>query len=198
LQSKSLRLERELRDWAQGRVQALDALYEKHNKGKEVDSRARQQLSTAARKTTSEWSHDQCTGKAAVLIMRQLTIFSGQSLGLAYGLLESKHFNLQHDAVIQNLVKACIENSSESEVQLADLFASLVDKQSELTELADKEYKSIRHKKEEQTKAAEHRELMNKLVTRTAPQQQQQPQHQQYSRAHVGAKPPRGTVEGCR
>jgi len=31
----------------------------------------------------------------------------------------------------------------------------------------------IRHGKEEQIKAAEHRQLMNKLVTRTAPQQQQ-------------------------
>jgi len=31
-------------------------------------------------------------------------------------------------------------------------------------ELAEKEYKSIRRDKEERTKAAEHRELMNKLV----------------------------------
>ncbi len=140
-------------------MQAVHALYERHNNGKEVDSWAKQQLSTAARNTTSEWSRDQCTCKAAVL-----TSFSAQSLGLAYGLLESDHLSIQHDSIIKKLVKACIEASSESEVHLDSLFAKFVDKQPELIELAEKEYKSIRRDKEERTKAAEHRELMNKLV----------------------------------
>lgn len=53
-----------------------------------VDSRARQQLSTAARNTTSDWSHDQCIGKAAVLIVRQVApIWSVATKLLCYSVL---------------------------------------------------------------------------------------------------------------
>ncbi|KAL0022737.1 hypothetical protein WJX77_009210 [Trebouxia sp. C0004] len=96
-------------------------------------------------------------------------MFSDQFLGLAYDLLKSDHFSIQHESVIRKLVKACIEDSNKSE--------------STTPPATEKE----------QTKAAEHRGLMDKLVTCTAPQQ-----HQQYSRAYVIAKPPWGAVGGCR
>ncbi|DBA89354.1 TPA: hypothetical protein ACH3X1_014790 [Trebouxia sp. C0004] len=63
--------------------------------------------------------------------MKQSTMFSDQFLGLAYDLLKSDHFSIQHESVIRKLVKACIEDSNKSEVpvQLADLFARFLDKQ---------------------------------------------------------------------
>lgn len=76
-----------------------------------------------------------------MLILKQSTMFSGQSLRLAYGL----HFRFQHALVIRKLVKACMEGSSEPEVQLADVVARFVDKKSELIELAETEYKSTSH-----------------------------------------------------
>ncbi|KAL0020875.1 hypothetical protein WJX77_004575 [Trebouxia sp. C0004] len=188
------RLEWEARDWVDSSILEVTALFEKHNHGSHVDSREKQQLTNAGRDVTKEWSHDQCIGKAAVLIMRQLTSFSAQSLVLAYGLQKADHFSMVHEAVIKKQVKECIAASSESGVQLADLFAAFLDKQPELMELAEKEHTQLRKEKAEQTKTAEHRELMNKLVTRTEPQQQPQ----QSNRAYVSGRPPRGSVGGCR
>lgn len=74
-------------------------------------------------------------------------MFSDQFLGLAHGILKSDHFSIQHESVMKKLVKACIEDPSASEVQLADLFARYVDKQSKLIELAETEYKSTSHGK---------------------------------------------------
>lgn len=74
--------------------------------------------------------------------MKQLTMFSYPSLGLAYGLLLT-------ESVIRKLVKACIEDSSKSEVQLAVLFARFVDKHSELIEPAETKYKSTCYEKGE-------------------------------------------------
>ncbi|KAL0021635.1 hypothetical protein WJX77_002718 [Trebouxia sp. C0004] len=122
---------------------------------------------TRCSQNTTSKSHDQRTGKAAVLVMKQSTMFSDQFLGLAYDLLKSDHFSIQHESVIRKLVKACIEDSNKSE--------------STTPPATEKE----------QTKAAEHRGLMDKLVTCTAPQQ-----HQQYSRAYIIAKPPWGAVGG--
>ncbi|DBA75862.1 TPA: hypothetical protein ACH3X1_010260 [Trebouxia sp. C0004] len=193
-QGQPQRLEWEARDWVDSSILEVTALFEKHNHGSHVDSREKQQLTNAGRDVTKEWSHDQCIGKAAVLIMRQLTSFSAQSLVLAYGLQKADHFSMVHEAVIKKQVKECIAASSESGVQLADLFAAFLDKQPELMELAEKEHTQLRKEKAEQTKTAEHRELMNKLVTRTEPQQQPQ----QSNRAYVSGRPPRGSVGGCR
>ena len=78
------------------------------------------------------------------------------------------------------------------------MFARFAEKQSELTQLADTEHKPLKHEREKEVQAAEHRELMKQLVTRTAPQQQQQLcQQQSYNRAVV-ARPPQGSVGGCR
>ena len=62
LQSRSLRLEKEVRDWVDSSILEVVALYEQHTDGNPVDSRAKHQLTNAASDTTREWSSDQCIG----------------------------------------------------------------------------------------------------------------------------------------
>ncbi len=193
LQRDSDKLEREVREWTDSKLDA--ALYERHNKGKAMEARAKQQLTSAGRNITKGWTPDQCIGRAAVLVMSKLIFFNEQALGLTYGLLDSDHFKLQHEAAIDKLVLASVEEAGAAKVQLAVMFKGLVEKQPDLTSLADAEYKSLKHDKEQEAQRAENREIMNKLVAHSASRQQQQ---QQQHRASPVVRPPRGSVGGCR
>ena len=192
LQRESDRLEREVREWTQSKLDATHALYERHNKGKSVEARARQQLTSAGRDITKGWTTEQCIGRAAVLVMKSMTRFSEHTLGLAYGLLDSHHFKLQHDSVIDKVIATEVASAGASKVQLAVLFQGLLDKQSELTGLADAEYKSLKQDREQEANREQNKELMNKLVGAYKPQQGQQ------ARAGPAARAPLGSVGGCR
>ena len=119
---ESDRLEREVKEWTQSKLDASHALYERHNKGESVEARARQQLTSAGRDITKGWTAEQCIGRAAVLVMKSMTSFSEHTLGLAYGLLDSHHFKLQHDSVIDKVIVAEVASAGASKVQLAVLF----------------------------------------------------------------------------
>ena len=125
-----------------------------------------------------------------------MTSFSEHALGLAYGLLDSHHFKLQHDSVVDKVIVAEVASASAgaSKVQLAVLFQSLLDKQSELTGLADTEYKSLKQDREQEANREQTKELMNKLVGA----QSYRTQQGQQARAGPAARAPLGSVGGCR
>ena len=141
-----------------------------------MEARAKQQLTAAARDITRGWTVDQCTGRAAVLVMRQLIHFSEQALALRYGLLDSTHFKLQHDSAIDKLITEELKTAGKTQVQLADVFQALQAKQAELTGLAESEFKSLKHDREQKAQRAENRELLSKLVASQAQKKTQQNQ----------------------
>lgn len=187
-------MEREVREWTQSKLDATHALYERHDKGKSVEARAKQQLTSAGRDIIKGWTAEQCIGRAAVLVMKSMTSFSEHTLGLAYGLLDSHHFKLQHDSVIDKVIVAEVASPGASKVQLAVLFQGLLDKQSELTGLADAEYKSLKQDREQEANREQNKELMNKLVGAHS----YKPQQGQQARAGPAARAPLGSVGGCR
>ena len=159
-----------------------------------MEAIAKQQLTAAARDITRGWTADQCTGRAAVLVMRQLIHFSEQALAPGYGLLDSTHFKLQHDSAIEKLITEELKTAGTGQVQLADMFQALQAKQAELTGLAESEFKSLKHDREQETQRAENRELLSKLVASQA----QHKTTQNQPKAGPGARTRLGSVGGCR
>ena len=121
MQREADKLERIVKEWIESRTASTHALQEKHNKNKAMEARAKQQLIASGKAITKGWSEDQCIGRAAVLVMIKVINFSKQSLALAYGLLDSEHFNLQHEAAIEKMLDVNVESAGAPTVQLAKM-----------------------------------------------------------------------------
>ena len=173
LQSASGKLERDVRQWVDTMLNTTYAMEERNN-GRPIEARAKQTLSAAGSLITKDWEVEQCTGRAAVLVMRSLIASNGQALGVAYGLQNSEHFKLQRESAIEGLIADCIEAAGASKVQLAVMFEVLKTQQGTLAGIADAEHKSLKHDREQDAQRADNMELLSKLVAQQGPTPRQQ------------------------